>query len=486
MTALRPFFLLAGRASVFWIGLIQLFVVSVLVLGLAEPDSRLAPHVDAIFLAAFGFPTAVGWIAGTVVQEFQHTSFAMVLPRVRTRVAPGFLFAGLVVSGIVTALIGLNSSTPQNLPLLFVIGVGAYCFGSIFIDPLSVRITSLNVILTLLVVGASQEVSRVAHAHPWTAAAVAAAVGGVGLYRLFARSTFRSKPFRGTSRLPGRFSLEKSQKDAVERMIRDRPKGTSWRAGYLGTGAWRWVRAAVHEVHGPRRFKSVTRTIGRAWGLLLVVVIYAWADKGELGFGEALARAIHDALFRSPHVPQFGEKGGPYLLVALGLATAGALTAMFAPVALYDAITHPLSRRQRARVHFRGGLIDAGIFLLLVAPGLFVLGHLMGWLVGHETRFDFMPFYLRPLLITVILMPLAHWGRLRLLAATRRKSENTLLGVVVGITGFVIAVGVATLISAASFRAPLAELVALIGALAVSQLLYRQMLMSHYRTADLA
>ena len=97
-----------------------------------------------------------------------------------------------------------------------------------------------------------------------------------------------------------------------------------------------------------------------------------------------------------------------------------------------------------------------------------------------------MPFFLRVLLITLVLMPLAHWGRLRLLEAARRKFENTLVGVIFGVVGFVVAVCFWTYVSPALFGSPAVELVSLAVALVVSHLIYGRMLTTYYRSADLA
>ena len=96
------------------------------------------------------------------------------------------------------------------------------------------------------------------------------------------------------------------------------------------------------------------------------------------------------------------------------------------------------------------------------------------------------PFFLRALLVTVVLMPLAHCGRLSLRAASRRRDENTQVWVVIGVIGFVGIATLATFLSAALFHRPGVELAALTVALSVSQLLYRRHLSVFYRTADLA
>ena len=486
MNTLRPFFLLLGRASVFWMGAIGLFVVSMVVADIGDPDERLGLFLDAVFVAAFAFPAGAGWLAGAVVQEFQHTSFATHLPGVRFRIATGFAAAGLVVSLVVVGLIGRMSTTPQNLAALLAVGLGAYCLGGVLVDPLSTWISGFNVVVVLLLVARSRDAARIVDKHPWSVVAIALAVGVVCFLRLFARSTFRLKPFRPTSFLPGRFSLEKARRIEQWKRARRGPAKTDWHAGYLGTDPWGWVRAAFHEARGDRGGRSVSKALTPSVCLGLLVVLNAWLDRGEFSFGGAVARSINDALFRSPHQPQFGEHGGPFLMVLIIIAAAAFVTALFRPVALTAAIAYPLSRRQHAQVFFRGGLVDGGIILFIVAPCLFAVGHLMGWLVGYEIRFDFMPYFFRVLMITLILIPLAHWGRLGLLAATRRKSGNTMVGVIFGVIGFVVAVLVLSYISAGLLESPALELGLLSVALLVSQLVYRHKLTNYFRTADLA
>ena len=90
MTTLRPFFLLLGRASVFWLGAIGLFVVSMVTAGVAKPDSPAILYLDATLIASLAFPGAAGWLVGLVIQEFQHTTFAHPLPGVRSRLRAGY------------------------------------------------------------------------------------------------------------------------------------------------------------------------------------------------------------------------------------------------------------------------------------------------------------------------------------------------------------------------------------------------------------
>ena len=107
MNALRPFFMLIGRASVIWLGIFALFISSIIVVGLTEEDAFFKPYVDVVFSVVFLFSASAGWLSGAVIQEFQHTTIAMFLPKVRFRLALGFLCGGLCLWGSVCCLLVL-------------------------------------------------------------------------------------------------------------------------------------------------------------------------------------------------------------------------------------------------------------------------------------------------------------------------------------------------------------------------------------------
>jgi len=485
MNAMRPFSLLLARASVFWLFVFGLGCASVFVLGISQPEAHLERYLDPALISAFGFPLLAGWLAGAAIQEFQHTSFAAVLPRVRTRVAMGFLVAGVAAVVVVTAVIALGSEAPQ-IPLWLAVGLGGYCLGGVFIDPLSNWITAVNVAVAALVVARSHDLAAVGASHSWATIAVFLGVGTAACWRLFARSTFRRKPWRATAPLPGRFSLERSREVQARRRLAEGTRRSGWRRGYLGVGSWPWVRAALHETHGALTLSGVLRQLVQTWGIALVFAGHAWMEKGQLSFGKALACTIHDAVLRSPHVPRFGEKVGPVLLVVIVLGLLAAINALFAPTVLHAGLAHPLSRRRQARVAFMGGLVDIALLLVLMGGGLFLVGHAAGWFAGYEPRFDYMPFYLRALLIALIFQPLAHRGRLGLEAANRRRAANSSIALVFGLTGFVALVNVGTFVSGRVMGSPLVELVVLVGGLVVSQWAYRGMLGRYFREADLS
>jgi len=133
----------------------------------------------------------------------------------------------------------------------------------------------------------------------------------------------------------------------------------------------------------------------------------------------------------------------------------------------------------------RVGLIDVGIFFASIFVTLSVVGHLAGWLVGYPLRFDFIPFFLRPLLATILLIPLAQWGGLHLQVATRRRADNTLVAVIFGVLGFVALAWIWTELLPRLFATPIAELTASAILLLLSQSLYLRKLTHYFTSADL-
>jgi hypothetical protein len=187
-------------------------------------------------------------------------------------------------------------------------------------------------------------------------------------------------------------------------------------------------------------------------------------------------------------VPPFGELGegrGPSPIVALVVAAAGAVLVLWSPASLNTTLAYPLSRRLRAAVTHRAALVDAGAFFVAVGATLSMAGIVAGWLAGYELRFDFVPFFVRALIGTLILMPLAHWGRLYLGIAIKRRTGDTLVPVILGVVGFVAVVLIWTYQSAGLFVSPVVGVATSIVLLAISQAVFGWGLKSFYARRDL-
>ena len=105
-------------------------------------------------------------------------------------------------------------------------------------------------------------------------------------------------------------------------------------------------------------------------------------------------------------------------------------------------------------------------------------------MVGYEPRFDFIPFFLRPLAVTAILMPLALWGHLYLHIANRRKTENTIVALVFGVIGFVAIAWIGTAFIPRLIPSVGVEIGVLTVLVVASLLTYRSKLREYFSTAD--
>ena len=485
MTYLQPFFLLIGRASTFWVGAAVLAALCILLAGLAQPEEIITPYVDAVFLAAFAFPAAAGWLGGALIQEFLHCTFAWPLPSVLRRIAAGYLVTGLAISLLVAGLAAQSPTNALGFGTLLALGLAGYCIFGNFFSPRHRVLGSVSFILAILLVARSRYLSSLALDQPLMAIAISLGVAIVGILGLFSRDAFRLRALRLTTPFPGSYSLERSARYERAKVAQAGPKKTGWDAGYLGTSTWNWVRATLYETYGPLGWRTIPKLLERLWALGLLFAIYAWSDKGDLSFVEAFGKTIYGALFSSPHVPPFGDQIDRHPMVILVIGTIGAVLSLWSPTDLKTSLAYPVSRRRLATINYLVGLIDSATFLVGFFVVLSSVGHLAGWLVGYSLRFDFMPFFLQPLLATVILMPLAHWGRLQLRVATHRKTDNTLVAAIFGVLGFVALVWIWTAFLQQLLASPLAELTVSAILLLLSQNLYRRKLMHYFSTADL-
>ena len=484
MIYLQPFFLLMGRAAVFWVGAAVLLALSFLLAGIGQPDEITAPYVDAVFLAALGFPAVAGWLAGEIIQEFLHCSFAWPLPSVLRRLASGFVVSGLTISLVVAALASQSSASSHGFLTLLALGLAGYGLCGNYFSSQKAWLGWVNLLVLILLVTRSRYLSELAADHRLATLAISLGIAIVGSLRLFSRSDFRRRAFRLSKPFPGTYSLERSVDYEREKRVKEGPRRTSWTARYLGVGSWNWIRATLHT-HGPIGWRTVPKALNPLWVLGLLLATNAWSDKGALSFGEALGKTVYGALFGSPHVPAFGQDSDRHPIVILVIAAMGAVLALWSPADLKTSLAYPLSRRQLATVTHGVGLFGTGIFFAEIFLVLTVTGHLAGWLVGYPIRIDFMPFFLDPLLVTVILMPLAYWGRLYLQVATQRKTDNTLISVIFGVVGFVAAVWIWTALMPWLFSGPMMELSVMALLILLSQYIYRRRLRSYFSTADL-
>lgn len=485
MKALRPFFLLIQRPLVLFgaIGwmIIATFLLGTLVKRGGDPDT----YMDPGFLTVVLLCVYSGWLVGACILEFQQSSFSCTLPGHRRKLLPGFLLFGLSIVLITLLLIRAASPSFQDGAMLFALGIGAYALGGSIRDPESGFMTGLGISLFLVLLFTSGTQASLAANNPWLLVILAAALFLTGLYRLFNRQVFRRRSLNPGKRVLA-FSIKKVRMSEGSRTASLGPKKTRWKTGYLGQDTFAWARAAWYETYGGLSAKSAPRVVAGSWGLILIVFIEALEGSERVGLWRSLCWTVHDAIMRSPYRTEYGDDGGAFIMVVVLIVVLGGIMAIFRPVSLAERMFYPLSRQQKADVQSAGSLFDMAIFLLVLAPLFLLLGHASGWVLGIESRLDYMPLFFRAILITLIMMPLAYRGRLEIRSATWQKDPYSMVGISLGLSVFTVVTVVLIVLAGSVFTSGAVELLGLLVLLLFSRMLYSTRLERYYRTADLA
>ena len=476
---LRAFFRIAGRpAMVLWVPL--LFGCAAMVL-LALRDPRLLPRLvpHAGILALLAYPSVAGFLAGQVIQELQHCTFAWTLPGVRGKTLLGFVAGGAVT----TALVFLAASGSSDVALSgLAVGFGGYCLGSLWIDPLSRAASLISPALLVVTAVFSEDLAELCAHRPLAVFVLAAAVAGACLWRVFGVATFRRKPFRPTLAVVGALSFGQARRYERERLAWRKPAQGTWTSDYLGTDLGRWL-GALFRVRGDGKWRGKT-LLNSLLPLAAVIGLHARLEAGEGGFLGAFLTAIHQTILMPPHLPAVGEKDPPYAMVALILAGVGAAVAYQLPVAPRGRLHYPLSRPDRARLAWWGSGLRAASTLGSHALVLFGVAMAAGWWASLDLRLDYVPLLARAVAATWILLPWVDVVRLRV-GEWPSDSADTKVGLAVG---YVLVIGIVWAWSFGVPRmsaSPAVEIAATAALLGVSQAAYRWHLERFFATADL-
>ncbi len=482
MRRAAAFLVPAARPAVLVL-IVVLWLSAVLVAAVLQVDRPL-PDVDAVVLAALLLPGVAGWLAGFVVQDLQHTSFAWQLPGLRPRCLGGFVAVAGVWTALNLVLILPHRSGHQPLAL-FAVGIAAFCVAAVLRDPLSRWRTALHVTLGLALLFSTQGLGFAATTRPLLVVAAAAVVATVSLTRLFATATFRHKPFVPTSPLPGAFMYAATQRYEHEKLARGRATGRGWRGRVLGTSTSSWLLATIHESRRGLGWRGLLGLLRGMPAVLAVLALHAAAEASDAGFLTAMARTVYDVVLHSPHAAPLG-KAPPYLMIPLMIAALGVALAVLEPLALSSSVLYPLSRRDQGRIGFWACVADNAGFALVLMASLLPLALLCGAAIGLPLRLDFMPAVARALLLTLWLRPLAQWFRLSTPPNRLHHSQWFLLAFSAGLVAAPILVCSGCTISASLFPSPPEELLVLASGVVLAHLGLRLALIRHFLAADLA
>ena len=510
-TGVAMYRLLRRPVTLAWIPLAALIAISatafasVIWIALGER----APGPGVAF--SWTFAALIGLLVGQAINEAQHCQFAWMLPRLRSRLFPGALVLGLIVSlgprEIASAVAVLAYPfvlfvTGNTLDVIGIweslgaVSVGAFAISFMFfwigVRPSAVNLIGVAAPVVLLIPFLDAPVAS----YGALALVLSAPLTTFLIYDTFSTRAARARPFRATRPLSGGASAANRKLLAGPQPSRLHVgRNRNWRFDRLDRRLHGWIRAGWLENHGhwgTGTRRAAIAVAGSAYlalsWMVLSTVIAAPEVWLQTGFGRqvVIPRGV---------VATMGSIIIASIVAGVPIAV---FFATYASISLRRAGFYPLSRQRLAAVEYWGSLFEAALVCGLLAAiflGFWMFVDLLdadrvaGWprRVGGENGFVLA--LLRPLALIFVVIPVAQYFRLRRMRNPKPWSPVAqLLGVF----------GIATVLSwMAAFSAlssiwilprhPLSVHAAVfLAAGLLSQYIYRQEVDRYFRTADLA
>jgi hypothetical protein len=259
-----------------------------------------------------------------------------------------------------------------------------------------------------------------------------------------------------------------------------------WRPGRTLKGVADWTRAALHEGFGhvPGGWLGAVLLYTVVWGTALLVIGFVLGFGGERDWQTAV-RYVYAMLA--------GDVPGVRRVTPLPAAAMPIWTAMFlvsTPFALHGAGAYPLSRAARGEVAWRASTTVIGTFVVALTLLLAMYMEVAYRLSGLTERARELPPFLHTVTGIAVMAPLAHAVRLRWLDGRGAPATSFAVGSLIGLVGLLLGAPGVALALLFTFALPqdtaipwLALTVVLV---ALSQGLWRQHLLRHHLTGDLA
>jgi hypothetical protein len=390
---------LFARPAVIVFGAVCLLAMSLAV--------SVATRVPSALLLAFALPLPAGVIASQVVQELEHTSFAWTIPRLRLSVLAGVVAAGCVACALSVFLsTHLPGLTPAALDvaaaratLAAAAGAG-YGFGVVIFDR---DAAPRGLVLALAIVVLVAAATRLAPLAVPAAATMTLAIflcAVLCLRESLSLERFRRRPFRPTLTWASSHLPSAVARYQVERMTQRRPRAAVWDRPLANAGIAAWVHASGFARHGFRRLgwlNPIVRIGLFSWCLLLPLL--------QPTFSRGVVATEIQHLLLAPT--------GAYHLFLAFLLSFTIFPALGpvpgAPLGLLPGLHYPLSRRDRARVMFRGHVLAsfacglAGAIACVVPLGLALTA------AGVQVAMPGVPGFIPPLIFYVSVLPFLFW-----------------------------------------------------------------------------
>lgn len=251
-------------------------------------------------------------------------------------------------------------------------------------------------------------------------------------------------------------------------------------AGTLRTD-WDWARATLHEARGWQRGGWIGAALAGGLFFGSISVVLAVSFSGE---GDWITR-LAGALVAVPSTVREGLDVGLAFFLTIWF-TMGTLNTPFQPVI---SAQRPVSRARRARIAWLTSSIDDVLVVFAIGGAAALFATLARALRPDVAVAPGLSTWVPHVLVLLLAAPPARWARLKYLDVARGQPGPVRQGVVSGITIVVLAVGcsgLATVWSRAGGVPVVAQVLALLGVLALVHWVWFRALVRHHTRADLA
>ena len=376
--------------------------------GPHRPGEALSSMLDVgLFLGCL----LTGLLIGFAVQELQHMMLSWTLPRLRRGVVLGVLATWLLLPALMAGL-QVAAGGAISWTTMFLLMATGFGLGLILLDPrgsMAITVAATTAALALALrffwlVGFVTEQPVIA----W--ALGIAMMFGCG-WRALSVATFRHKPFVPTMAMISFLSLPVELNYQRERMRIGRFHERPWTLARIGSGA-DWVRAAMYESTGFRRFGWLGWHIGWALGLMAMVMGFAVLVVFQDGGGDIARTAWRALVFTSATDPVTSEADRNSLSLAWLISVMWATLILGTSFHLRPRRVYPLSRHQLGRIAFGAGLVHLAVLFVTTGATLSLGAVVLALTLDAPLWPVPMPNFARVIFFSALYMPGLLWLRI--------------------------------------------------------------------------
>ena len=358
-------------------------------------------------LVVLYIPAGLGVLCGEAVVGLLLCPYAFSLPKVRTKLRRCLLAVGGSMALWVVVITEVYFSG-QVASLMGALAFLAFGMGTALADPYpSRRLRVLSLLLFLWLVLVLHLLVGFGSLLSWFLGPSALVGGAAYLWHLFSPRMARAKAIAADRDMGAEYVPRSRETEPVP--LRS---NRIWPMGRTGTRTNRWVLASIYERNGVGwsgwiGMASLYSLVMGAVLSLPMLVIEGFGDGSKggwsslywtLGLGNGAAKSMQD---------HSGALVGSLLWIFFVMFDSRFNSG------LRKSALYPLSRQQRARIAFWGGITGSFAFLITGGVALSLLAAMTRLQVASEASGGTLPAYVRILLLSAGLLPLFLWFRLR-------------------------------------------------------------------------